>query len=152
MTDPVSFDSTSPRFAMPLLFSGQAQKEVYVNEAISLLDGLCHCAIEAELAAPPASPTDGQAWLVGTGASGDWSGRTGQVALRQAGQWRYVAPRDGLRVLNRATGQDLRRVAGVWRAVSPPAAPTGGSVIDAEVRASLAALVAALRQAGIFAA
>lgn len=152
MTDPVSFDSTSPRFAMPLLFSGQAQKEVYVNEAISLLDGLCHCAIEAELAAPPASPTDGQAWLVGTGASGDWSGRTGQVALRQAGQWLYVAPRDGLRVLNRATGQDLRRVAGVWRAVSPPAAPTGGSVIDAEVRASLSALVAALRQAGIFAA
>jgi len=43
MTDPITFDSTSPRFGLPLLFSGQVQKEVYLNEALSRLDGLTHC-------------------------------------------------------------------------------------------------------------
>lgn len=33
MTEPVVFTSASPRFAIPLLFAGQAQKEVFVNEA-----------------------------------------------------------------------------------------------------------------------
>jgi len=130
--------------------SGQAQKEVYVNEAFSLLDGVTHCAVEAESNSPAASPADGQAWLIGSSPTGDWSGKAGHLALRQAGQWLYVAPRDGMRVLNRATGQDVRRVAGTWRAVAAPAAASGGTVVDVEARSALATLIARLRDAGIF--
>jgi len=151
MTDPITFDSTSPRLGLPLLFSGQAQKEVYLNEALSRLDGLTHCAVEAEASTPPATPTEGQAWLIGASASGEWTGKTGHLALRQGGQWLYVPPQEGMRVLNRTSGQDIRRIGGVWRAVATPAAATGGSVVDSEARAVLVSLVNALKLAGIFA-
>lgn len=152
MSDPIIFESASPRFALPLLFAGQAQKEAFVNEALSLIDGLLHCAVEGEAAVPPGSPVEGTAWLIAASASGEWSGRTGQLALRQAGQWLFVAPRNGMRTLNKASGQELRVVGGSWSGAIAPATATGGSVVDAEARAMLAALIAALRQSGVFAA
>jgi len=150
MSDPISFASTSPRMGLPLLFAGQAQKEAFVNEALSLLDGLVHGAVEGEVSAPPATPLDGQAWIVGSAPSGAWSGKTGNLALRQSGQWLFAVPQDGMKMLNRSTGQELRRAGGSWRIASVPAAPSGGSVIDTEARATLTALIAALRQAGVF--
>ena len=63
MSDPL-YDSRTARFDLPLLFAGQAQKEGTVNEVAARIDALLHGAIEGELAAPPISPSDGQAWLV----------------------------------------------------------------------------------------
>jgi len=150
MTAPVSFDSTTPRMGLPLLFAGQSQKEIFVNEALALTDALLHCIVEAEQPAPPASPTDGLAWLVASAPTGDWSGQAGKIACRQLGQWLFVAPRDGMRIVNRATGQDWRRIGGAWKAPVAPAAPSGGASIDTEARAALAILVQRLRDAGIF--
>lgn len=142
------FDNRTTRFELPLLFAGQAQKELFVNELAARLDALLHGAVEAELAAPPASPSDGQTWLIASGASGEWSGKTGQIAARQAGNWLYFVPRDGLRLLNRATGHDLR-YKGSWQAASRPAAPSGGTTIDGEARAAINALISSLTTAGI---
>ena len=150
MSDPVSFDSATPRLALPLLFVGQAQKEDFVNEALAMVDGLMHCAVENQLIAPPATPTDGQAWLIGTSATGAWSGQDGNLALRQLDQWLFVVPRDGMQCLNKATGQQITRIAGTWRSPSAPAAPSGGSVVDTEARATLAALITSLKLAGVF--
>jgi hypothetical protein len=150
MSDPITFESASPRLGLPLLFAGQAQKEAFVNEALSIIDGLAHGAVEGELASPPSTLADGQAWLIGSSASGAWTGHSGQIALRQSGQWIFVEPQDGMRLLNRSTGQDMRRAGNVWRAPSVPGAPSGGTVVDAEARATLTALLVALRQAGIF--
>ena len=152
MSDPITFDSTSPRFALPLLFAGQAQKEAFVNEAPARLDGLLHCAIEGTSATPPSSPVDGTAWLIGDSATGAWSGQSGRLALRQSGQWLFIVPSDGMRLLNKATGQDWRRVGSAWSAPALPAAPSGGTTVDAEARSALAALMTALRQAGVFSA
>lgn len=147
MTDPI-FPSRTPRLELPLLFVGQAQKEVTVNEAVSKIDALLCPAIEGELAAPPASPQDGQNWLVTTGASGEWTGRTGQIASRQSGNWFYTAPTAGLRLLNKATGQDLRYTT-AWMAAARPATPSGGTTIDAEARAAIAGILACLTAGGI---
>jgi len=150
MSDPYLFDTASPRFGLPLLFAGQAQKEAFVNEALAITDALLHCAIEGELSAPPATPVDGENWLVSASATGAWEGHDGAIACRQGGNWLFVAPVDGMRVLDRATGQE-RRFLGGWQAAIAPAAPTGGTTIDAEARAAIAGILAALRSAGILA-
>ncbi len=148
MSDPIVFDSTSPRFALPLLFAGQAQKEAFVNEALSRTDALLHCAIEGETATPPTSPANGQAWLVAAGPTGAWAGQAGKIACRQAGNWLFLTPRDGMRLMDRSTGQD-RRFSGSWQIPVRPAAPTGGATVDAEARSAIVNLINALVVAGI---
>jgi len=143
------FSSVSPRFGLPLLYAAQAQKELCVNEALAVIDAMLGCAVEGIATVPPASPVNGTNWLVGSGGTGAWAGRDGSVAACQAGNWVFIAPRDGMNVLNRATGQTLL-YAGGWQAPAQPAAPAGGATVDVEARTAIAALIAALQQAGIF--
>lgn len=150
MPDPL-FDSRTARFDLPLLFAGQAQKEAFVNELAARVDAALHCAIEGVLAAPPATPGDGQAWLVGASPTGDWAGHSGQIAARQAGNWLFLDAVPGMRVFNRATGQFLHYTT-AWQTPPRPAAPTGGTVIDAEARAAIGAILSLLTNAGVLAA
>lgn len=130
--------------------AGQAQKEVFVNEAHALTDALLHPAIEGEADAPPAAPAEGECWLVGTTPSGAWTDHPGELAAYQAGGWLFAAPRDGLRVLDRSTGQDIRYFDG-WQRPATPAGPTGGTTVDSEARAAIADLIAALVAGGLLA-
>lgn len=148
MSDPLIFESTSPRFAMPLLHAGQAQKEVFVNEALALTDALLHCTVAGESAAPPAAPVDGENWLVAAGATGDWAGHDLSLACRQAGNWLFVPPRDGMRVFDLSTGQE-RLFFGSWRKALLTLEPLGGSTVDAEARAAIGDLISALQALGV---
>lgn len=150
MPDPFVLDGATARLQLPLLFAGQVQKEVFVNTALAMLDGALHCAVEGESATPPAPPVDGTAWLVAPGATGEWAGQAGCLALRQAGQWLFVPALDGMQVLDRSRRQLVHRIAGSWRAPALPSAPTGGSTVDTQARQAIAQVVAALQQWGAF--
>ena len=50
---------------------------------------------DRDLGAPPVSPVDGERYLIPAGATGPWSGRTGQISVRIAGAWEFYAPRVG---------------------------------------------------------
>ena len=147
MSDPI-FDSRSVRHDLPYLFAGQAQKEGYVNEALARIDALLHMTVEDAADSPPAGAVDGQCWLVGSAASGAWSGHSGQIAGLSSGNWMFFSPRDGMRVLNRATGQEIR-FAGGWQLPTRPALPTGGQTVDEQARAAISAIVACLTEAGL---
>jgi hypothetical protein len=150
MSDPIVFASASARHGLPLLFAGQSQKEFFVNEAFSLVDSLLHPAIEGESDTPPAAPGDGESWLVGEAPTGAWEDHAGTLASYQAGSWIFAAPRDGMRLLDRATGQEMLYREG-WQRPETPSEPAGGSTVDAEARAAIVELIEVLIAAGILA-
>lgn len=51
--------------------------------------------ISKAVSAPPASPSNGDRYLVPSGATGEWSSKTNQIAHRNNGAWEYYAPTDG---------------------------------------------------------
>lgn len=88
--------TATPRAALPELAAAQAQKHVTHNEALLQLDALLSARIlDRDLSAPPASPADGDTYLVKAG-SGAWAGQDGKIAFAVDGAWRFYAPFAGL--------------------------------------------------------
>jgi hypothetical protein len=153
---------------MPMASAG---RNIISPGALQRIDMLLCPAVEGPaLASPPASPGAGACYLVGTAATGAWSGQDGAIAAYTDGGWRFVAPIEGGQVLDRASGQLLVRRSGVWesgvvraeelrvkgltvvRQRQPAVAdPVGGSVVDAQCRAALASILATLRTHGLIA-
>lgn len=86
----------TPLLDLPYLMPSQAQKHVTHNEALSALDAVVQLAVkDADLAAPPLTPGAGDRYLVAAGASGDWTGREGWVAIFADNAWLFYQPRPG---------------------------------------------------------
>jgi hypothetical protein len=161
-------DST-PRFALPFILPGQAQKELFHNEALARIDLALHPAVEGPPASePPAAPAQGECWIVAPGASGDWSGRDSMLAMWSEGGWRFVAPLPGTSAWNKAASLPLQWDGYQWREgqlacsgllvnglqviggrQAGVPSPSGGTIIDAEARLAINALTAALMSHGL---
>lgn len=159
----------STRFRLPFIVPGQAQKELFHNEALALADAILHAAVEAGPAAdPPDSPQPGEAWIVSAGATGAWSGKADSLAAWTEAGWRFIAPVPGMRVWNKAAGLWIHWSGSAWSDGEVPASrvvvggqqvvggrlsavpsPSGGTIIDAEARAAIAALIVALKSHGL---
>ena len=148
MSEPIEFTYASPRLGLPLLFSGQAQKEFFVNEALSRIDALAHPAIEGSSDDPPAAPETGETWLIGAAPTASWSDHAGEIASFQSGNWIFAAPVTGMAIFDKSAGQ-MRRFDGVWRFAEAVEEPVGGNTVDQEARTAIAALIAALSETGI---
>lgn len=157
------------RFGLPFILPGQAQKELFHNEALVRLDTLLHAAVETgpTIAVPPA-PLDGQCWIVGPGAVGAWSGQEQKLATWTDGGWRFISPQSGTRAWNKAAGFWIHWNGAAWSsgelngsrvevgglqvvAGRHPAipSPSGGTVIDAEARAAVGQIIATLMSHGL---
>jgi hypothetical protein len=159
----------TPRFALPFILPGQAQKELFHNEALTVVDAVVHAAAEeGPRAAPPAAPQGGQCWIVAAGATGAWAGRDHALASWTDGGWRFAAPTAGMSVWDKAGAVPRQWDGTAWsggrlacaglsiagkdivgeRLPAVPS-PSGGTIIDAEARAALAAVIAALKTHGL---
>lgn len=161
--------SATARFALPLLHPGQAQKELFHNEALTLADALIQSCVEAVgLNAPPSAPAPGQCWIVGESPGGAWAGEAGSIASWTAGGWRFSAPREGMSAWVASEALAACYASGAWhvgrvtatrleidgeQVVGPrePAIddPDGGTVVDLEARAAIEAVLDALRAHGL---
>lgn len=156
------------RLALPLLVAGQAQKEMYHNEALIRLDLMTQAAAEAAgIDAPPADPLPGQCWIIGDAPEEEWLGHAGEVAGWTEGGWRFIVPREGARLWLGETQGFAVFIGGEWRTgethgrvfvdgqqiIGPRAAaiaePVGGTVVDAAARAAISAALVALRVHGL---
>jgi hypothetical protein len=159
------------RYGLPMLASGQAQKEITHNEALLLLDALAHPAIESRsLTAPPISPQAGQAWLIAAAPTGEWLDKAGQLAVWTSGGWRYIVPRTGMMLWSKADGVFIHYNGAVWLVGSWPvqqltvggqkvvatrqpaiADPAGGTPLDTQARAAIINILNAMRAHGLIA-
>ncbi|HEX8467079.1 MAG TPA: DUF2793 domain-containing protein [Allosphingosinicella sp.] len=160
---------TTPRFALPFILPGQAQKELFHNEALARIDLALHPAVEGPPAGePPSAPAAGDCWIVAPAATGDWSGRDNMLAIWTEGGWRFLAPPAGTSAWNKASAVPLLWDGSQWRAgelactallvngvkvvgerLPGVASPSGGTIIDVEARVAINALTAVLMSHGL---
>ncbi len=161
-------DATA-RFALPLIAPGQAQKELFHNEALARIDALLDPVVEAiGVDDPPASPAAGQCWVVGATPGGAWSGAAGSIATWTDGGWRLIAPAPGMALWSRADALAARFDGSAWILGDVAAArlviggvqvvgmqqpaialPAGGTVVDAAARDALGSIIAVLKSHGL---
>ena len=105
---------------LPYILASQAQKHVSHNEALRLLDGLVQLSVrDRDLTAPPGSPADGDRYIVGSGATGDWAGWDLNVALWSDGVWQKLTPREGWRAWIEDEGVLLAWDGAAWSSILP---------------------------------
>jgi Protein of unknown function (DUF2793)/Right handed beta helix region len=86
----------SPNLNLPYILAAQAQKHVTHNEAVLALDCLVQInVLDRDLAAPPASPIEGQRFIVASNPSGAWAGNAKAIAAFQDAAWVFYTPREG---------------------------------------------------------
>ena len=160
---------STQRLRLPLLSAGQAQKELYHNEALQLIDVVLAGAVEEVLqATPPTTPGAGECFIVGPQPTGEWAGYAGHLAAFTGGGWRFVAPVEGMTLHVRAEQAAATYSGGSWeigilrgKAVhvgdqqvvgarqAAIAAPAGGAQVDSEARLAISAILAAMRAHGL---
>lgn len=150
MSQSTGFSSSTPRYQLPFLYSGQAQREFFVNEALSRIDMLLNPVVEQVLSIPPEAPVSGSCYIVGDQPTGDWIGQADALAGWIDGQWTFASPTAGLVVHERSSASSLTYRDG-WQRLEAPGIPTGGNYIDAQARTAIEDLIALLRQHGLFA-
>ncbi len=136
------------RLGLPLLFSGQAQKEVTHNEALFLIDGATQPDVEGVSATPItnlAETDQGKSWLVGSNPQASWSDQANNIAIWNGGSWRFIRAKEGMLLFRRDISQFSIYKNAAWFTAATISGPTGGSVIDIEARAKINAILGILR-------
>lgn len=92
MSDPLA----TTHLGLPYLSAAQAQKHVTHNEALRSLDALVQIAVlDTSETDPPATPTEGDRYIVAASGTGGWSGHDGALAAYIDGAWAFFTPVDG---------------------------------------------------------
>lgn len=146
--------SGTDRLRLPFLSPGQAQKELFHNEALQMLDAVVAACIEEPARNdPPFSPALGACYIVGSAPTGAWADQAGAIASFSSSGWQFIAATEGMSAYVRSTGVDARFRAGAWAYGAGPSAaipaPSGGTVIDSSARTTIGQILAALRAHGL---
>lgn len=111
----------STRLGLPYLVAAQAQKHLTVNESLLRLDALVQLsALSASEDAEPASPDDGDIYILPAGKTGDaWGDMAeGALAYYRDGVWEELTPRAGWRVYVEDEEALYARAAAGWSRIA----------------------------------
>lgn len=89
---------TTELLTLDEISSSQSQKEVTHNTALRQIEGRMVRAKDKDLTTPPGSPANGDTYIIPSGATGVWSGKTNQIAHYYGGAWVYWTPIEGVRL------------------------------------------------------
>lgn len=83
--------------SITLLEQAQSQKEVTVNQALTIIDAVIGGGvIDKDLATPPGSPVEGDRYIVASSPTGAWTGQAKKIAYYFNGGWRFITAGEGL--------------------------------------------------------
>lgn len=87
---------STPKLSLPYLRQAQTQKHIIVNDALERVDAAVQLSIVNEANAPDPNAVSGTCFLVGSTPIDEFTGHSGDVAMRGDGGWSFLAPKDGL--------------------------------------------------------
>ncbi len=121
----------SPLLTLPLLGNQQSGAETTHNNALFHTEIIAaRKIIDRDLLSPPGSPSDGDAYIIGSPATGDWSGKEDDVAFRMSGVWveKTIVKGVKLHVIDEDT--DVIWDGSAWIATDGETTLTDGANID----------------------
>jgi len=93
--------SSTPILNLPEILSSQAQKEVTHNIALRIAEAVIAAVVQnSTLTTPPATPADGDMYIVATGGTNEWAGQDNNLAIAVSGIWYFVTPPNKFTVYN----------------------------------------------------
>jgi len=90
----------SPKGGFSYHVVGEGSSEVVTNNNLFRSDSLIGGGIkilDRDLTAPPGSESEGDVYLIASGATGDWSGKSGKLACYTGSGYVYIDPAGGMR-------------------------------------------------------
>lgn len=105
---------TTPILDLDEWTEGQAQPHVTVNESTRWLECFAALSVLDRMPDPPGSPADGDRYIVGGSATGDWNGHDNDIALRIGSAWAFRPAPDGTIAFVLSLGVPYRYVSGAW--------------------------------------
>lgn len=112
--------TTTPNLALTYIASSQAQKEVTHNAALNDIDFLAKASvIDYTINTPPASPSTGDAYIIGPSPTGAWTGFANYIAGYYAG-WSIKPPVAGWTVWTRNGNRLLYYTGSAWALLATP--------------------------------
>ncbi len=148
MTELPTFSDTTPNLDLPLLFAGQAQKEFFINQALSILDSKMTATVTDPRPGPPDAWNDGEMFRVTANPANGWEDQQDSIAIAVADSWAFIQPWHGQRVFDRSADR-LLIYRSSWSSAVEPALPEGGTMVDDQARAAILQIVEVLRAAGL---
>ena len=89
-------DGDTPNLGLSLMKAAQVQTHVTHNETLQSLDAIVQLsAISINITAPPSSPSDGDTYIIGSSATGDFSGHDKEVVYYDGTNWLFHTPKKG---------------------------------------------------------
>ena len=112
--------TTMPRLGATELVEGQAVPETTVNENLRYVEQGAGFFIvkDKDLATPPGSPVDGDAYIVAATATGVWTGHETHLAFYMSTEWKFITPIEGSRAAVQDENVDYRFDGSAWATTS----------------------------------
>lgn len=114
-----------------LVEQAQAQKEVTINQAFSVLDAFVgRSVVDKDLATPPVSPIPSTLYIVAASPTGAWTGKASHLAYFDQ-VWRFIAPQTGMKVYVQDEALEYQFIGGAWNGLTAGSGDMAKAVYDA---------------------
>ena len=107
--------ATTPNLGVKLADTNATNQVLRLNETLRLIDALCQATVkDKDLATPPGSPAEGDAYIVAGAPTGAWAGKAKYIAVYINAAWLFANPKKGWKTYVQDESKDYEYDASNW--------------------------------------